>query len=165
MTLLKINDSPLRRHPAGEQAAPTRRPSVLHGARVLYLSTQLVIFVAHLYTFVHIRRKKDMTVLSKANATTVYQYDCQQWRAMLRGQILGLAMVAVMHLYFKLPNPLLIQSILPLKTSVESKLVQIHVFGTPVVGEPQRPWKTSPGLAGMWRFGRGAGLDGKVKSS
>ena len=70
-----------------------------------------------------------------------------------------------MHLYFKLPNPLLIQSILPLKSMVQSKLVQIHVFGKPAIGDLERPWKTSPGLANMWRYGRGAKLDEKVKGS
>ena len=71
---------------------------------------------------------------------------------------MGLVMVAVMHLYFKLPNPLLIQSILPLKSMAQSKLIQIHLFGQPAVDALVRPWKTNPGLAGVWRYGRYANM-------
>ena len=64
---------------------------------------------------------------------------------------MGLAMMGVMHLYFKFSQPLLVQSILPLKNAFETKLAAIHVLGKPAVGEYKRPFKDAPGL-----FGAGA---------
>lgn len=57
-------------------------------------------------------------------------------------------MMCVMHLYFKYTNPLLIQSIIPLKSAFESKLVQIHVLGKPAAGDLKRPWKAPAGPFG-----------------
>ena len=51
-----------------------------------------------------------------------------------------------MHLYFKYTNPLLIQSIIPLKGAFEGNLVKIHVLGYPATGDLKRPWKQSGGL-------------------
>lgn len=31
--------------------------------------------------------------------------------------------------------------IIPLKTALESKLVQVHIFGKPASGDLKRPWK------------------------
>lgn len=75
--------------------------------------------------------------------TTVMEYDRQQVRQLFKGQLMGLAMMAVMHLYFKYSNPLLIQSILPLKSALESNLTKIHLFGKPASGDLQRPFKTT----------------------
>lgn len=55
-------------------------------------------------------------------------------------------MMAVMHLYMKYTNPLLIQSIIPLKGVFEGNLVKIHLFGEPAVGDLKRPFKSAPGL-------------------
>lgn len=73
--------------------------------------------------------------------TTVHDYDKQQMRQLLRGQFMGMAMMCVMHLYFKYSNPLLIQSVIPLKGALEANLVKIHLFGKPATGELQRPFK------------------------
>jgi Phosphate transport (Pho88) len=81
--------------------------------------------------------------------TTVMDYDKQQLRAMFRSQMMGVAMMAVMHLYFGYSNPLLIQSIIPVKGAFESNLVKIHVFGKPAVGDLQRPFKVQQGFMGM----------------
>ena len=58
-------------------------------------------------------------------------------------------MMAVMHLYFKYTNPLLIQSIIPVKGAFEGNLIKIHVFGQPAAGELKRPWKATGGFLGM----------------
>lgn len=55
----------------------------------------------------------------------------------------GIAMMAFMHLYMKYTNPLLIQSILPVKSALEQKVVRIHVFGQPASGELKRPFKVT----------------------
>lgn len=49
------------------------------------------------------------------------------------------------------------EGIIPLKGAIESKLVQIHVFGKPAVGDLKRPWKAAGFMQGM-------GGGGDVKS-
>ena len=85
----------------------------------------------------------------KLITTTVHSYDLQQLRSLFKGQIMGVGMMCVMHLYFKYTNPLLIQSIIPLKGAFEGNLIKIHVFGKPAIGDLKRPWKSGGGLMGM----------------
>jgi hypothetical protein len=82
----------------------------------------------------------------KAVTTTVHAYDLQQLRALFKAQLMGVGMMGVMHLYFKYSNPLLIQSIIPVKGVFEGNLVKIHLLGKPAVGELKRPWKQAAGL-------------------
>lgn len=85
----------------------------------------------------------------KLVTTTVHSYDLQQLRGLFKSQLMGVGMMAVMHIYFKYTNPLLIQSIIPLKGAFEGNLVKIHLFGQPAVGDLKRPWKAAGGLMGM----------------
>lgn len=85
----------------------------------------------------------------KLITTTVHSYDSQQLRALWKSQLMGVGMMGVMHLYFKYTNPLLIQSIIPLKGAFEGNLVKIHLFGQPAIGDLKRPWKAAGGLMGM----------------
>ena len=86
----------------------------------------------------------------KAVTTTVQAYDKQQLRTLYKSQLMGVGMIAVMHLYFKFTNPLLMQSLLPLKGAFEGNLVKVHLLGKPATGELKRPWKASGGmLAGL----------------
>ncbi len=86
---------------------------------------------------------------AKLITTTIHSYDLQQVRALWKSQLMGVGMMAVMHLYFKFTNPLLIQSIIPLKGAFEGNLVKIHLFGQPAVGDLKRPWKAAGGMMGM----------------
>jgi Phosphate transport (Pho88) len=60
---------------------------------------------------------------------------------------MGIAMMGVMHLYLGYTQPLLVQSIMPIKSTLESKVIKIHVLGSEAVGDLKRPWKTG-GLFG-----------------
>jgi Phosphate transport (Pho88) len=82
----------------------------------------------------------------KLVTTTINAYDNTQLRALYKSQLMGVGMMAVMHLYFKYTNPLLIQSIIPLKGAFEGNLVKIHLFGQPAAGDLKRPWKAAGGL-------------------
>lgn len=97
----------------------------------------------------------------KAVTTTVHAYDLQQLKALYKSQLMGVGMMAVMHLYFKYTNPLLIQSIIPLKGAFEGNLVKVHLFGTPAVGELKRPWKAAGGFMGMGAGGQEVKTDKK----
>ena len=85
----------------------------------------------------------------KLITTTVHSYDLQQLRGLWKTQLMGVGMMAVMHLYFKYTNPLLIQSIIPLKGAFEGNLVKVHLFGQPATGDLKRPWKAAGGMMGL----------------
>jgi hypothetical protein len=83
---------------------------------------------------------------AKLVTTTVHAYDKQQLKGALRSQLMGVGMMAVMHLYFQYTNPLLIQSIIPLKGVFESTLTKVYLYGTPATGDLKRPWKAAGGF-------------------
>jgi hypothetical protein len=82
----------------------------------------------------------------KLVTTTIHEYDSTQLRNAFRSQIMGVAMMAFMHLYMKYTNPLVLQSIIPLKSALESPLASIHIFGAPASGDLKRPFKAAGGL-------------------
>ena len=82
----------------------------------------------------------------KEITTTIRGYDETQLRQAFKSQAMGVAMMCVMHGYFKYSNPLFLQSIIPLKSLFENKLVQIHLLGKPARGDLARPWKAAAGL-------------------
>lgn len=85
--------------------------------------------------------------------TTVHAYDTNQLKQLWKAQLMGVGMMAVMHIYFKYTNPLLIQSIIPLKGAFEGNLVKIHMLGHAASGDLKRPWKASGGLMGAMSGG------------
>ena len=89
----------------------------------------------------------------KAVTTTIHAYDQQQLKALFRAQLMGVGMMAVMHIYFKYTNPLLIQSIIPLKGAFEGNLIKIHLLGQPASGELKRPFKAAAGFMGAMQGG------------
>ncbi|KAF2254135.1 inorganic phosphate transport PHO88 [Trematosphaeria pertusa] len=145
---------------------PFDDPNVLNGVRALYVLSNAIIAGIYFYVQQQINKKNDMTVVKyvepapmgsgeepKFVATTVKAYDLQQLRALFKAQLMGVGMMAVMHFYFKYTNPLLIQSIIPLKGAFEGNLVKIHLLGQSATGDLQRPWKQSGGLMGAMQGG------------
>lgn len=136
---------------------PFEDPTVLVAVRALYIASNVFIFALYFWTKSKIEKKNDLTTLkyveppsafsgtteSKLVTTTVKEYDIQQVNSAIKGVFSGIAMMAFMHIYMKYTNPLLIQSILPLKSAVEQKIVQIHVFGKPATGDLKRPFKAA----------------------
>ena len=92
----------------------------------------------------------------KLITTTVHKYDVDQMKALYKAQLMGVGMMAVMHLYFKYTNPLLIQSIIPLKGAFEGNEVKIHLFGKPAIGELKRPFKAAAGFMSAMQGGAAA---------
>ena len=56
---------------------------------------------------------------------------------------MGIAMMSVMHLYFKFTQPLFIQSLMGFKGLYDAKLVSIHLLGKPATGDLKRPFKAA----------------------
>ncbi|RMZ82419.1 hypothetical protein DV737_g2138, partial [Chaetothyriales sp. CBS 132003] len=147
-------------------------PNVLLGVRILYVVSNLVIFGIYFYVGTKIKAKRDLTTLKyvepapvgsgeepKLVTTTVQEYDLNQLSSLYKGQLMGVAMMAFMHLYLKYTNPLVIQSIIPLKGAFEGNLVKVYLFNKPAVGELKRPWKAAGGMMGM---GQGAPVTDKA---
>ncbi|KAF2866579.1 inorganic phosphate transporter Pho88 [Massariosphaeria phaeospora] len=145
---------------------PFDDPNVLNAVRALYVLSNVIIVGIYVYVQAQINKKNDMTVVKyvepapmgsgdepKFVATTIKAYDLQQLRALFKAQLMGVGMMAVMHIYFKYTNPLLIQSIIPLKGAFEGNLVKIHLLGQPATGELQRPWKQAGGFMGAMQGG------------
>lgn len=82
----------------------------------------------------------------KLVTTTIHSYDMSQLKSLWKSQAMGIAMMGFMHLYMKYTNPLLIQSLIPLKGAFEGNLVKIHVFGQPAAGDLKRPFKAAAGF-------------------
>ncbi len=80
--------------------------------------------------------------------TTNRDYDLAEISKATRGILMGCAMVGFMHLYLGYTNPLVIQSILPLKNALESNMAKLWVWGQPATGDLKRPFKAPPGLFG-----------------
>ncbi|KAI1087855.1 inorganic phosphate transport PHO88 [Rostrohypoxylon terebratum] len=145
---------------------PFEDPNVLNIVRAIYIASNVIIAGIYFYTQVQINKKKDLTTLKyvepapmgsseegKLVTTTVHAYDSQQIKNSFRSQLMGIAMMSFMHLYMKYTNPLVIQSIIPLKSALESNLVKIHVFGQPASGDLKRPFKQAAGLMGGLQSG------------
>ncbi|KAF9733610.1 hypothetical protein PMIN06_007221 [Paraphaeosphaeria minitans] len=145
---------------------PFDNPDVLNGVRALYILSNAIIAGIYLYVQAQIKKKNDMTVVKyvepapmgsgeepKFVATTVKAYDLQQLQGLFKAQLMGVGMMGVMHIYMKYTNPLLIQSIIPLKGAFEGNLVKVHLFGQPATGDLQRPWKAAGGFMGAMQGG------------
>ncbi|KAH8760446.1 inorganic phosphate transporter Pho88 [Diaporthe sp. PMI_573] len=142
---------------------PFEDPNVLNACRGLYVLSNLIIMGIYFYIKTKIDGKKDMTTLKyvepapmgsteegKLVTTTIHAYDMGQLKQAFRSQLMGMGMMVVMHFYFKYTNPLLIQSIIPLKSAFEGNLFKIHVLGHPASGDLKRPFKAAAGfMSGM----------------
>ncbi|EGS24043.1 putative inorganic phosphate transporter protein [Thermochaetoides thermophila DSM 1495] len=153
---------------------PFDDPNVLNMCRAAYLASNLIILCISLYIKSVVDKKKDMTTLKyiepappgsseegKLVTTTVHAYDVEQVKILIKSQLFGIGMMAFMHLYLKYTNPLLIQSIIPLKGALESNMAKIHLWGMPATGDLKRPFKQPGGLLGGL-FGQSVQADKKA---
>jgi len=135
-------------------------PQILNIVRIAYVSVQAIILATYYYTSIKIKQKNDMTVLKYVEAanpmakddgqlvtTTVKDYDLSETSKLIRGALVGVAMMAFMHGYLKYTQPLFIQALMGLKSLYDAKPVAIHVLGKPAEGELKRPFKAG-GLMG-----------------
>ncbi|SCW01271.1 LAFE_0D08900g1_1 [Lachancea fermentati] len=136
-------------------------PDVIFYVRVAYCSSVFAAWAIYQYTRGLIVKKNDLTTLKfvappnamagesegKLQVTTVRDYDLKELDAAVKSIYTGLAMMGFMHLYMKYTNPLLMQSISPIKSALEHNEIKIHLFGKPATGDLKRPFK-APSLFG-----------------
>ncbi|KTW26599.1 hypothetical protein T552_02608 [Pneumocystis carinii B80] len=136
-------------------------PEVLFYIRCLCIASNVIIALVYYLCYISIRRKNDLTTLKYIKSsmsgqseeqlvvTTVKEYDTIELKKAIKQSFVGVCMIAVMHLYFKFSQPLLVQSILPLKTVLEGKIVQLHLWKKSASGELKRPFKKQQGFFGV----------------
>ncbi|KAI3620369.1 hypothetical protein CBS9595_002336 [Malassezia furfur] len=132
-------------------------PDYVTYARIGYLAAQLACLAVYYFCSIQIKKKNDLTVLKYVNAknpmepgelvtTTNRDYDLAEVSKSVRGILMGMGIVALMHFYFGYTNPLVIQSLIPFKNALESNMAKIWIWGVPATGELKRPFKPAPGL-------------------
>jgi hypothetical protein len=138
-------------------------PDVVFYVRVAYATATLTTLAIYLYTKQVILKKNDLTTLKyvsspntmagesegKLTVTTVKEYDLQQVQSSIKSVFTSLAMMGFMHLYMKYTNPLVMQSISPVKSALESNIVKIHIFGKAASGDLKRPFKAASLFGGF----------------
>ncbi|KAL7794209.1 inorganic phosphate transporter Pho88 [Trichoderma ceciliae] len=155
---------------------PFEDENVLNIVRAVYIGSNILIAALYFYIQLQVNKKKDMTTLKyvepapmgsseegKLVTTTIHAYDLNQLRQAWRGQLMGIAMMSFMHLYMKYTNPLVIQSIIPVKSVFESNLAKIHIYGQPASGELKRPFKQAQGIMSAMQGG-GASVQSDKKA-
>ncbi|KAK4700201.1 hypothetical protein P7C70_g6046, partial [Phenoliferia sp. Uapishka_3] len=110
-------------------------PTVLMAVRIGYVASQLLCVGAYYYASIVQQEPGAMTT------TTNRDYDLGETSKAVRGLLIGVAIMAAMHLYMKYTQPLFMQGILPLKSLYESKVLQIHILGRPATGDLKRPFE------------------------
>jgi len=135
---------------------PFDDPLVLNYVRIGYVVSQIIMLGVYYYVSLAIKRKNDQTVLKYVEppapmsqepgqliTTTVRDYDLSETSKLLRAAYMGIAMMAVMHIYFKFTQPLFIQGLMGIKNLYDAKPVAIHILGKPATGDLKRPFKTA----------------------
>ncbi|KAF8808761.1 PHO88-related membrane protein [Phlegmacium glaucopus] len=135
---------------------PFDDPVVLNYVRIGYVVSQVVMLAVYYYVSMTIKRKNDQTVLKYVEppapmsqesgqliTTTVRDYDLSETSKLLRSAYMGIAMMSVMHIYFKFTQPLFIQALMGVKNLYDAKPVAIHILGKAAIGDLKRPFKTA----------------------
>ena len=95
---------------------------------------------------VRVKSKDLATGETKEEDVTLYEHDFREFKKVLSSNLMGAAMVSLMHTYMKVVPPLLLQSIMmPLNLS-ETQVFQVHVLGRTAATRAnlQRPWEPEP---------------------
>ncbi|KAI8577069.1 hypothetical protein K450DRAFT_253511 [Umbelopsis ramanniana AG] len=132
-------------------------PETIQLARAAYGIAQLVAVAITYYLIMVVKKKNDTTTLRyvvpgkpstngqpsepTAVVTTHRAYDIDQLQKAIRSIFTTAVMFSVVHFYFKINQPLLLQSIVPIKNALISKEALIHLWGDAAEGPLQRPFK------------------------
>ncbi|KAI7883377.1 inorganic phosphate transporter Pho88 [Mucor mucedo] len=143
-------------------------------ARIGYYSAQVLVVGLAYGLMTLIKKKNDTTVLtynaptkpmSGATApetitTTVKDYDIDQLKQFIQSTMTSVLIISVMHFQFKFTQPLLMQSILPIKNLITHKEALIHLWGDAPEGPLARPFVADNPLSGLTSmFGGGAATE------
>ncbi|RUS22716.1 putative inorganic phosphate transporter pho88 [Endogone sp. FLAS-F59071] len=129
-------------------------PTNLMYARIVYASAQVVLIALTYGLIFVVKKKNDTTQLRYVEPPKMGQggepelvnithaeYDVRELKKAITSTLTGMAMIGFLHFQFKFTQPLIIQSILPLKTFLLSNEARIHIWGEKAEGDLKRPFK------------------------
>jgi hypothetical protein len=89
-------------------------------------------------------------------STTIRDYDVDQVNQFIKSTLTSVIIISIMHLKFKFNQPLLMQSIMPIKNLLVHKEALIHLWGDAPEGNLARPFAAENPLSGLTSmFGSG----------
>ncbi|KAG1472939.1 hypothetical protein G6F56_001244 [Rhizopus delemar] len=140
-------------------------PDVLTMARIGYYSAQVLVVAMAYGLIVLIKKKNDTTVLTytppakagfgaptaapEAISTTVRDYDIDQVKQFIQSTVTSILIISLMHWKFKFTQPLLMQSINPIKNLFTHKEALIHLWGDAPEGNLARPFTAENPFGGL----------------
>ncbi|KAI7880882.1 hypothetical protein K492DRAFT_207278 [Lichtheimia hyalospora FSU 10163] len=139
-------------------------PNTLLYARIGYYGAQvLVIGMAYMLIGL-IKKRNDTTPLryvpqasmsnpqpseSESVTTTNVEYDVSQVQQFIKQTGTSILMISAMHWYFNFTQPLVLQSVMPIKNLLTHKVALIHLWGDAPVGDLKRPFKVESPFAAL----------------
>lgn len=140
-------------------------PAFLPRLRLAYLASVLVHIAVQLLLRWRIEAAKDGSVVKKAAdplsmlfgggakaPQTVRAYDLEQLKNMRNSLQMGVVMTLVMHLKFRMTQPLVYQAISQLVELFYAPLTQVHLVGHKPTGALKRPFGSGKGdMAGLMK--------------
>ncbi|CDS07683.1 hypothetical protein LRAMOSA01632 [Lichtheimia ramosa] len=151
-------------------------PNTLLYARIGYYGAQvLVIGMAYMLIGL-IKKRNDRTPLryvpqasmsnpqpseSESVTTTNMEYDVSQLQQFIKQTGTSILMISAMHWYFNFTQPLVLQSVMPIKNLLTHKVALIHLWGDAPVGDLKRPFKVESPFAALL----GGGSSGSESST
>jgi hypothetical protein len=92
---------------------------------------------------VEVKVKDLATGATKHEKVSLYEHDAREYKKLLQSNLMGAAMVSMLHMYFKVVPPLLLQSIMMPLNLVEGNLFQVHMLGRDerTNAALKRPWE------------------------
>ncbi|WBW71598.1 SRP-independent ER targeting protein Snd3b [Schizosaccharomyces osmophilus] len=134
-------------------------PQIVYYARAAYVVSNAIIFGIYTIIQTRISSNNDRTPLiyeepaapfsgqsaGKHVSTTVKDYDTEQLQKAKKSSMIGVAMMAFMHLYMGYAQPLVLQSILPLISLFTNQLTSIYILGKAAEGSLARPFAAGGG--------------------
>ncbi|KAI8885933.1 hypothetical protein K501DRAFT_178822 [Backusella circina FSU 941] len=137
-------------------------------ARIGYYSAQVLVIGLSYALITLINKKNDTTVFTYESpakpgaapetvTTTIKDYDVSQVKQFIQSTLTSVAMISVMHFQFKFTQPLLMQSIMPIKNLLAHKEALIHLWGDAPEGNLARPFVADNPLSAITNmFGGGS---------
>jgi hypothetical protein len=77
----------------------------------------------------------------RTETISIKENDSRELNMLLQQTLFSLVMLVVFHLWLKALQPLIFQSILPIKNLITNQLFQIYVLNRKAEGSLERPWK------------------------
>lgn len=133
--------------------------------RTAYAGAQMVIFAALYYMFVLIRQSANHSPIRiprvanpftdtgnepEEETVSAQEYDLRELKKFATSQLFSFLLLMTIHFWLKTLQPLIFQSIMPLKSLWSHPLFKIYVRGHVAEGKLKRPFKEQSPLADLF---------------